>query len=56
MKCAERFRNLQSIGDLNSTQMIALLSVPAEDTEEFIQAKIAEGKAVADMRMIIFTD
>lgn len=49
MQCAERYGNFQSIGNLNSTQMIALLSLPsAEETEKFIEEKAAEGKRVAD--------
>lgn len=44
MNIAERFgANYQSIGNLNSTQMIALLSLPdAEETEKFIAEKAAE--------------
>ena len=50
MKCAERFgSNYRSIGNLNSTQMIQLLSLPAEETEKFIVAKKAENNPVEDM-------
>ena len=42
MQCAERFQNVKSIADLNSTQMIALLSLPdAAETEKFIAEKAA---------------
>ena len=38
------------MSDLNSTQMIALLSLPdAEETEKFIAEKAAEQKNVAEM-------
>ena len=50
MACTERFSKTTLMSDLNSTQMIALLSLPdAEETEKFIEAKAAEGKKVADM-------
>ena len=43
MQCAERFQNVKSIADLNSTQMIALLSLPdAAETEKFIAEKAAD--------------
>ena len=35
--------------DLNSSQMIELLSLPAEETEKFIAAKKAENNPVEDM-------
>ena len=38
-----------TLKNLNQSQLIALLSVPAEDTEKFIEEKLAEGKAAADM-------
>lgn len=54
MDCAEQFSNVKSIATLNSTQMIALLSLPdAEETEKFIAEKAAEGKAVADMTISV---
>ena len=50
MACANKFRNFQSIGSFNSTQLITLLALPnAEETEKFIEQKAAEGKQVADM-------
>ena len=50
MACAERYSKTTLMSDLNSTQMIALLSLPdAEETERFIAEKASEGKAVADM-------
>lgn len=49
MRCAERFGNSKSILNLNSTQMIQLLSLPAEETEKFIDAKKAENNPVEDM-------
>ena len=49
MRCAERFGNSKSILNLNSTQMIQLLSLPAEETEKFIAAKKAENNPVEDM-------
>lgn len=50
MKCSERFANAVSMRDLQSTQMITLLSLPdAEETEKFIAEKAAEGKKVDEM-------
>lgn len=50
MKIAERFgSNSQSIGNLNYTQMVQMLSLPAGEEEKFIEEKTAEGKAVEDM-------
>lgn len=55
MACAERFgysSNSQlrkSISVLGSTQMIAMLALPADETEAFIEAKAAEGTPVEDM-------
>ena len=49
MQCAERYKTFQSIGNLNSTQMIALLSLPESDTEEFIKQKANAGTPVSDM-------
>lgn len=50
IQCAEKFANVVSIRGLNSTQMIALLSLPdAEETERFIEQKEAAGTPVSDM-------
>lgn len=49
MNCAARFGNLQSIGDLKPTQMIAMLALPAGAEENFIAEKAAEGTPVEDM-------
>ena len=49
MQCYERFSNLSTSKDLNLSQMTELLSLPAEQTQEFIEAKEAEGKPVEDM-------
>ncbi len=49
MKCAERFGNFQTSGNLNSSQMVELLALPAEETEKFIAEKAAEGNPVEDM-------
>ena len=49
MDCAERFPNVKSIADLNSTQMIALLALPEADTEKFIEQKEVAGTPVSDM-------
>ena len=39
MNCAERFGNSATLRNLNYSQMIQLLSLPAEETEKFIVAK-----------------
>lgn len=49
MAVAERFGKSQSIGFLNSTQMIAMLALPKTDTEKFIKQKEAAGTPVSDM-------
>ena len=49
MRCAERFANYQSISNFKPTQMIAMLALPADETEEFIEAKAAAGTPVEDM-------
>lgn len=49
MKCAERFGNTKSISFLNPTQMIALLTLPEAETDDFIKQKKDEGKPVEDM-------
>ena len=51
MQCAERFSNSELIPNLNTTQMIALLSLPESETKPFIESKAAEGKPVEDMAM-----
>ena len=49
MRVAQRFGNYESIRNLNYTQMVQLLSLPAEETEKFIAEKAAEGKPVEEM-------
>lgn len=49
MACAERFSNVQSISLLGSTQMIAMLALPADETTAFIDSKAAEGNPVENM-------
>ncbi len=49
MAVAERFGNSQPIGFSNSTQMIALLALPEDDTKIFIEQKASEGNPVPDM-------
>ena len=49
MRCAERFGNFQTSGNLNSSQMVELLALPADETEQFIEAKAAEGNPVENM-------
>ena len=51
MECAKRFGNskLQSIATFGSTQMIAMLALPEEETETFIETKAAAGTPVEDM-------
>lgn len=49
MQCAERFGNMPSKALFNQTQMIELLALPEAETEQFIEAKAAEGKPVEDM-------
>lgn len=49
MRCAERFGNYQSISNLGSTQMIAMLALPEGETEQFIEEKAAAGTPVEDM-------
>ena len=51
MECAKRFDNLnlQSIANLSSTQMIAMLALPADETEQFIEAKATAGTPVKNM-------
>jgi len=44
MNCAERFGNSETFQNLKYSQMIQLLSLPAEETEKFIAEKAAEGK------------
>ena len=49
MSCAKRFANSESIPNLTSTQMLALLALPKADTEKFIEQKATEGTPVSDM-------
>ena len=49
MRCAERFGNYKSTYNLNQTQMIEMLALPADETEAFIEAKAAAGTPVEDM-------
>ncbi len=49
MKVADRFSNLTTSANFNSSQMFEMLALPAGETEKFIEQKKAEGKAVEDM-------
>ena len=49
MQCAEKFSNVVSIRSLNSTQMIAMLSLPKGQEEEFIKQKTNDGTPVENM-------
>lgn len=49
MRCAERFSNFQTSGNLNPSQMVEMLSLPVEETEKFIAEKSAEGMPVESM-------
>lgn len=49
MHCAERFANSETSRNLNFSQMVTLLKLPAAETEKFIEEKAAEGKPVEDM-------
>ena len=50
MDCAERYGKTEINFTLNSTQMIALLSLPdAEETEKFIAEKAAENLCGGEM-------
>ena len=49
MRCAERFGNFQTSGNLKFYQMVELLALPAEETEKFIAEKTAEGNPPEDM-------
>ena len=51
MNCAERFGNSATLRNLNYSQMVAMLSLPAEETEKFIAEKAAEGNPVEDMKV-----
>ena len=51
MRIAERFGKTKLISDLNSTQMIAMLSLPKGEEEKFIAAKAAEGTPVDTMKV-----
>ena len=50
MNIAERFgEKYQSIGNLNYTQMIAMLALPEGQEEDFIEQKITDGTPVENM-------
>lgn len=49
IQCAERFSNVETSRGLKSSQMIELLRLPEDETEEFIEAKAAAGTPVEDM-------
>ena len=49
MACAERFGNSPTSANLNQSQMIEMLALPAGETEKFIEEKAAEGTPVEDM-------
>lgn len=49
MAIAERFSNTQTSAYLNPSQMVEMLSLPAEETEKFIEEKAAAGTPVEDM-------
>ena len=49
MAIAERFGKTQTFAFLNYSQMVQLLSLPAEETKKFIAEKKAENKPVEDM-------
>ena len=49
MAVAKRFSNVQLTADLNQTQMMEMLALPAEETEKFISEKATEGNPVEDM-------
>ena len=46
---AERFGNFQTSGNLKFYQMVELLALPAEENENFIAEKAAEGTPVEEM-------
>ena len=49
MRCAERFGNYQTSGNLKPSQMVEMLALPADETEQFIEEKAAAGTPVEDM-------
>lgn len=49
MQCAERFGKTEIDFRFKPTQMIAMLSLPEAETEQFIEEKAAAGKPVEDM-------
>ena len=49
MNCARRFSESQSIGNLGSTQMIQMLTLPEGEEVKFIEEQAAEGRIVAEM-------
>ena len=49
MAIAERFGKTQTFAFLNYSQMVQLLSLPAEETEKFIAEKKDENKPVEEI-------
>lgn len=49
MRCAERFANYSTLNNFNSSQLITMLELPADETKAFIEAKAAAGTPVEDM-------
>lgn len=49
----DSFKNSQSFGNLDVSKHILLLSVPAEEREEFVDANDAENKTVRELRAAI---
>lgn len=49
MAVARRFGNSDTYPNLNYSQMVAMLSLPAEETEKFIAEKTAEGNPAENM-------
>ena len=49
MQCAERFEKVAPARDLNSTQMIELLSLPAPQVEDFFEKQETAGTPVKNM-------
>lgn len=49
MQCAKRFKDVAPARQLNSTQMMELLALPAPETEEFFETNAMSGTPVKDM-------
>ena len=49
MQCAERFEKVAPARDLNATQMLELLSLPAPQVEDFFDAQETSGTPVKNM-------